>query len=56
MEFAFIRRYNRQRQASGSDLTRAAKQEDDLLTQTLHGYAEYTRRTPRFLSRVWRSL
>jgi protein-S-isoprenylcysteine O-methyltransferase Ste14 len=37
------------------DFTRAAKQEEDLLTQTLHGYAEYAHRTPRFLPRVWRS-
>jgi len=37
------------------DFTRAAKQEEDLLTKTLSGYAEYARRTPRFLPRVWRS-
>jgi len=37
------------------DFTRAAKQEEDLLTRTLPGYAEYARRTPRFLPRVWKS-
>ena len=37
------------------DFSRAAKQEEDLLTKTLSGYAEYARRTPRFLPRVWRS-
>ncbi len=37
------------------DFTRAAKQEEDLLTKTLPGYAEYARRTPRFLPRPWRS-
>jgi protein-S-isoprenylcysteine O-methyltransferase Ste14 len=36
------------------DFTRAARQEEDLLTQTLPGYADYARRTPRFLPRVWR--
>jgi protein-S-isoprenylcysteine O-methyltransferase len=36
------------------DFTRAAQQEEDLLTKTLPGYAEYTRRTPRFLPRLWR--
>ena len=36
------------------DFTRAAQQEERLLTQTLHGYAEYAHRTPRFLPRVWR--
>jgi len=37
------------------DFARAAHQEEDLLTQTLPGYADYARRTPRFLPRVWRS-
>ena len=37
------------------DFGRAARQEEDLLTQTLPGYADYARRTPRFLPRVWRS-
>jgi protein-S-isoprenylcysteine O-methyltransferase Ste14 len=37
------------------DFTRAARQEEHLLTQTLRGYAEYVQRTPRFLPRVWRS-
>jgi protein-S-isoprenylcysteine O-methyltransferase len=37
------------------DFTRAARQEEDLLTKTLPGYADYARRTPRFLPRVWRS-
>lgn len=37
------------------DFTRAARQEEDLLTKTLPGYAEYAHRTPRFLPRVWRS-
>jgi protein-S-isoprenylcysteine O-methyltransferase Ste14 len=36
------------------DFTGAAKQEEDLLTRTLHGYAEYAQRTPRFLPRAWR--
>ena len=36
------------------DFTRAAKQEESLLTQTLPGYAEYAQRTPRFLPRLWR--
>ena len=36
------------------DFTRAAKQEEDLLTKTLPGYADYADRTPRFLPRVWR--
>jgi protein-S-isoprenylcysteine O-methyltransferase Ste14 len=34
------------------DFVRAAKEEEDLLTKTLPGYAEYARRTPRFLPRV----
>jgi len=37
------------------DFTRAAHQEEDLLTRTLPGYAEYAHRTPRFLPRVWGS-
>ena len=37
------------------DFTRAAHQEEDLLTKTLPGYADYARRTPRFLPRVWRN-
>jgi protein-S-isoprenylcysteine O-methyltransferase Ste14 len=37
------------------DFGRAARQEEDLLTQTLPGYADYARQTPRFLPRVWRS-
>jgi len=37
------------------DFTRAAQQEEDLLTKTLPGYEEYTRRTPRYLPRLWRS-
>ena len=35
------------------DFVQAAKTEEDLLTKTLPGYAEYARRTPRFLPRVW---
>lgn len=34
------------------DFVHAAKAEEDLLTKTLPGYAEYARRTPRFLPRV----
>lgn len=37
------------------DFTRAARQEEDLLTKTLPGYADYALRTPRFLPRLWRS-
>lgn len=37
------------------DFTRAAQQEEDLLTKTLPGYVDYARRTPRFLPRLWRS-
>lgn len=37
------------------DFTRAARQEEDLLSQTLPGYTDYANRTPRFLPRVWRS-
>jgi len=37
------------------DFTRAAQQEEDLLTRALPGYAEYARRTPRFLPRFWKS-
>jgi protein-S-isoprenylcysteine O-methyltransferase Ste14 len=36
------------------DFHRAAKQEEDLLTETLPGYAEYANRTPRFLPRLSR--
>src|SRR6185436_11374219 len=31
------------------DFSRAARQEEELLTKTLPGYADYARRTPRFL-------
>lgn len=34
------------------DFVRAATDEEDLLTKTLPGYAEYARRTPRFLPRI----
>ncbi len=37
------------------DFTRAAKQEEDLLAKSLPGYADYARRTPRFLPRLRRS-
>ena len=37
------------------DFTRAAQQEEDLLTRSLPGYADYARRTPRVLPRLWRS-
>ena len=37
------------------DFTRAAKQEEDLLTKTLPGYASYARQTPRFLPRLRRN-
>ena len=37
------------------DFTRAAKQEEELLAKTLPGYADYARRTPRFLPSLWRS-
>jgi protein-S-isoprenylcysteine O-methyltransferase Ste14 len=33
------------------DFTRAAQQEEDLLSKTLPGYADYARQTPRFLPR-----
>ena len=36
------------------DFTRAAQQEEDLLTKALPGYADYALRTPRFLPRLWR--
>ena len=36
------------------DFTRAAQQEEDLLSKTLPGYADYARRTPRFLPRLTR--
>jgi protein-S-isoprenylcysteine O-methyltransferase len=34
------------------DFVHAAKDEEDLLTKTLPGYADYAHRTPRFLPRV----
>lgn len=37
------------------DFTRAAKQEEELLTKTLPGYAAYADRTPRFLPRLSRN-
>ena len=37
------------------DFGRAARQEEDLLTQTVPGYSDYARRTPRFLPRLRRS-
>lgn len=37
------------------DFTRAAQQEEDLLSKTLPGYADYARRTPRFLPRLKKS-
>jgi protein-S-isoprenylcysteine O-methyltransferase len=37
------------------DFVQAAKAEEVLLTKTLPGYADYARRTPRFLPRVWGS-
>ena len=37
------------------DFTRAAQQEEDLLSRTLPGYDDYARRTPRFLPRLWKS-
>ena len=37
------------------DFTRAAQQEEELLTRTLPGYTEYAQQTPRFLPRIWRS-
>jgi protein-S-isoprenylcysteine O-methyltransferase Ste14 len=37
------------------DFTRAAKQEEDLLSKTLPGYADYARQTPRFLPRLRRN-
>ena len=37
------------------DFTRAAQQEEALLTRTLPGYTEYAQQTPRFLPRFWRS-
>jgi protein-S-isoprenylcysteine O-methyltransferase Ste14 len=36
------------------DFTRAARQEEDLLSRTLSGYADYAQQTPRFLPRLWR--
>lgn len=37
------------------DFTRAARQEEELLTKSLPGYADYALRTPRFLPRLWRN-
>ena len=37
------------------DFTRAAQQEEALLTRTLPGYTEYAQQTPRFFPRIWRS-
>jgi len=37
------------------DFTRAAQEEEDLLIQTLPGYADYARQTPRFLPRLRKS-
>lgn len=37
------------------DFGRAAQQEEVLLTQTLPGYADYARQTPRFLPRLRRN-
>jgi len=37
------------------DFTYAARQEEDLLSKSLPGYADYARRTPRFLPRLWKS-
>ncbi|HVF26274.1 MAG TPA: isoprenylcysteine carboxylmethyltransferase family protein [Anaerolineales bacterium] len=37
------------------DFTRAAQQEEALLTRTLPGYTEYAQQTPRFLPRIRRS-
>jgi len=37
------------------DFSRVARQEEDLLTRTLPGYADYVRQTPRFLPRLWKS-
>lgn len=37
------------------DFTRAARQEEELLAGNLPGYAEYARRTPRFLPRLRKS-
>ncbi len=37
------------------DFSRAARQEEELLSESLAGYAEYRARTPRFLPRLGRS-
>jgi protein-S-isoprenylcysteine O-methyltransferase Ste14 len=37
------------------DFSRAALQEEDLLSRTLPGYADYARHTPRYLPRLGRS-
>jgi protein-S-isoprenylcysteine O-methyltransferase Ste14 len=36
------------------DFSRAARQEEELLSRTLPGYAEYALHTPRYLPRPWR--
>ncbi len=37
------------------DFTRAAKQEENLLSNTVPGYTAYMKRTPRFLPSLWRN-
>jgi protein-S-isoprenylcysteine O-methyltransferase Ste14 len=37
------------------DFTHSAKQEENLLSATVPGYASYMERTPRFSPRLWRS-
>jgi protein-S-isoprenylcysteine O-methyltransferase Ste14 len=37
------------------DFSRAARQEEELLSRTLPGYVEYTHRTARYLPRLWRN-
>jgi len=37
------------------DFSRAARQEEELLSRTLPGYVEYTHRTPRYLPHLWRN-
>lgn len=37
------------------DFSRAARQEEVLLSKSLPGYADYARQTPRYLPRLWRS-
>lgn len=36
------------------DFTRAAQQEEDLLSKTIPQYAQYANRTPRFLPNIWK--